>query len=147
MLFTGVAQSAREIRTRVGRGELGGGILFPEPNFVFQKQLNSQFSLEFPKVNADLYSPVSRLGEENDECSVCLRDEFKNWFCYLFKLTSRQYEKYLCMYIRRKKKNHGLFIYFISCLNEEELISNTISFMAVCQPCFPALLLCLARHD
>lgn len=70
MLLTGVTQSAREIRARVGRGELGGGILFPKPNFIFQKQLNSQFSLEFPKVNADLYSPVSGLGEENDECSV-----------------------------------------------------------------------------
>lgn len=34
----------------------------------------------------------------------CLRDEFGNWFCYLFRLTSRQYEKYLCMYIRIKKK-------------------------------------------
>lgn len=103
MLLTGVVQSAREIRARVGRGELGGGILLPKPNFVFQKQLNSQFSSEFPKVNADLYSPVSGLGEENDECSVCPRDEFKNWFCYLFKLASGQYEKYLCVYIRRKK--------------------------------------------
>lgn len=70
MLLTGVAQSAREICAGAGRGELGGGILFPKPNFIFPKQLNSQFSLEFPKVNADLYSPVSGLGEENDECSV-----------------------------------------------------------------------------
>lgn len=102
MLLTGVAQSAREIRSRVGRGELGGGILLPKPNFVFQKQLNSQFSLEFPKVNADLYSPVSGLGEENDECSVCPRDEFKNWFCCLFKLASRQYE--ISVHVHKEKK-------------------------------------------
>lgn len=69
----------------------------------------------------------------------CLRDEFKNWFCYLSQLASRQCEKYLYMYIRRKK-NCDLFIYLMFCLNEEELISNTISFMAVYQPFFPVVL-------
>lgn len=87
------------------------------------------------------------LGRKRMNVQFCLRDELKNWFCYLFKLASRQYEKYLCMYIRRKNKNHGLLIYFISCLNEEEGISNTVSFIAVFWSCFLALMVCLGQHD
>lgn len=61
------------------------------------------------------------LGRKTMDVLFCLRDELhlKIGFVAIFKPASRQYEKYWCIYVRRKKSSWSFHI-FICYVNQKE---------------------------